>query len=78
MKNFLIIMLAMLPVVTASAQTKDRPNIKRKGLITATMDYIQAYILKSDITSFRRSIAMTHGLKYTAMSMVRRTASTSM
>lgn len=38
MKKVLIFMLTMMVAVAVSAATKDRPNIKRKGLITETVD----------------------------------------
>ena len=40
MKRTFLILLTLMAVVTMTAQTKDRPNIKRKGVITATTDLI--------------------------------------
>ena len=40
MKRTFLILLTMMAIITMTAQTKDRPNIKRKGVITATTDLI--------------------------------------
>ena len=64
--GLLALAVALMAAGAALAAPKDRPNIKRKGVITATTDLITGVNFEKRYNLVSRSIVMMRGPRCTA------------